>query len=48
MDVKGDNQMNLDNWPYRQHELLKTAMEATDSYLGVKKHAKEHFDQHMR
>ena len=48
MDVKGDNQMNLDNWPYRQHELLKTAMEATDSYLGVKKHAKEHFDQNMR
>lgn len=31
--------MNLDNWPYRQHELLKIAMEATDSYLSVEKHA---------
>lgn len=32
--------MNLDNWPYKQHELLKTALEATDAYLGVEKHAK--------
>jgi len=34
--------MNLDNWPYKQHELLKTAMEATDSYLAVEKHAQSH------
>lgn len=34
--------MNLDNWPYRQHELLKAAMEATDSYLSVEKHAQSH------
>lgn len=31
--------MQLDNWPYRQHELLKTALEATDSYLGIEKEA---------
>lgn len=39
MDVQGNNKMNLDNWPYKQHELLKTAMEATDSYLGIEKSA---------
>lgn len=40
MDVKGNHKMNLDNWQYKQHELLKTALEATDAYLGVEKKAK--------
>lgn len=40
--------MNLDNWPYKQHELLKTAMEATDDYLGVEKHTMEHFKAGMK
>lgn len=34
--------MNLENWSYQQHELLKTALSATDAYLGVEKLAKQH------
>jgi len=29
--------MELENWSYKQRELLKTAIEATDGYLGVEK-----------
>lgn len=31
--------MDLTYWPYKQHELLKTALEATDAYLGIEKQA---------
>lgn len=34
--------MELNNWPYKQRELLKTAIEATDGYLGVEKLAAAH------
>lgn len=34
--------MELENWSHTQHELLKTAIEATDGYLGVEKLAVAH------